>query len=154
MPAALDIPLGEDEVAFLCGQEGTLAACRTLGKFFYLENDEEEIILFTEPGDLIVASSFGVGEKVRRGLRCVLFQIRELGAPLIVLPKGHPASPRLKTVVSIGPRTRLSCKIQPGTHPEQDILCGPEEFHGLVIEGHSAGVRVEGFPGDIAVEIL
>jgi hypothetical protein len=154
MPEALEIPLREDEVAFLCGREGTLAAVKTLGKFFYLENDEDETILFTEPGDLIVASSFGVGEKIRRGLRCVLFQIRELDAPLIVLPKGHPASPRLKTVVSIGPRTRLSCKIQPGTHPEQDILCGPEEFHGLVIESHPAGVTVEGFPGEIAVERL
>jgi hypothetical protein len=152
MPAALKVPLGEDEIAFLCGQEGTLAAVKTLGKFYYLENEKEEMVLFTEPGDLIVASSFGVGEKVRRGLRCVLFQIRELDSPLIVLPKGHPASPRLKTVVSLGPRTRLSCKIQPGTHPEQDILCGPEEFHGLIIEADSAGVTVEGFQGDIAVE--
>jgi len=154
MPAALNIPLGEDEVAFLCGQEGTLAACKTLGKFFYLENEKEEMVLFTEPGDLIVASAFGVGEKVRRGLRCVLFQIRELGAPLIVLPKGHPASPRLKTVVSIGPRTRLSCQIQPGTHPEQEILCGPEEFHGLVIEASPGGASVNGFQGEIAVKKL
>jgi hypothetical protein len=152
MPEALKIPLGENEIAFLCGQEGTLAAVKTLGKFFYLENEVEEIVLFTEPRDLIVASSFGVGERIRRGLRCVLFQIRELDAPLIVLPKGHPASPRLKTVVSIGPRTRLSCEIQPGTHPEQDILCGPEEFHGLTIESDSAGARVEGYQGEIAVE--
>jgi len=152
MPAALRIPLEEDEIAFFCGQEGTLAAVKSLGKFYYLENEKEEMVLFTEPSDLIVASSFGVGEKVRRGLRCVLFQIRELDSPLIVLPKGHPASPRLKTVVSIGPRTRLSCKIQPGTHPEQDILCGPEEFHGLAIEAHPAGATVEGFQGEIAVE--
>jgi hypothetical protein len=125
---------------------------RPRGQFFYLENEKEEMVLFTEPRDLIVASSFGVGEKVRRGLRCVLFQIRELDSPLIVLPKGHPASPRLKTVVSIGPRTRLSCKIQPGTHPEQEILCGPEEFAGLTIEASSEGARVEGFGGEIAVE--
>jgi hypothetical protein len=154
MTAALKIPLAEDEIAFLCGREGTLAAVKSLGKFYYLENEREEMVLFTEPSDLIVASCFGVGGKVQRGLRCVLFQIRELDSPLIVLPKGHPASPRLKMVVSIGPRTRLSCKIQAGTHPEQDILCGPEEFHGLVIEADPGGMSVEGFQGKIAVKKL
>ncbi len=92
----------------------------------------------------MVASSFGVGEKVRRGLRCTLYQLRELEAPLIVLPKGHPASPRLKTVVSIGPRTRLSCKIQPGTHPEQNVLCGSEEFHELEVVAEPGGAEIKG----------
>jgi hypothetical protein len=73
--------------------------------------------------------------------------LRELGAPLIVLPKGHPASPRLKTVVSIGSHTRLSCTIQPGTHPEQDVLCGPDEFHGLEINAESGGARLKGCNG-------
>lgn len=130
---------------------------KTLGKFFYLETQADEIVLFTEPEDLMVASSFGVGEKVRRGLRCTIYQLRELDAPLIVLPKGHPASPRLKTVVSIGPRTRLSCQIQPGTHPEQEMLCGPEEFHGVEVTAMPGGAEITGFgedSGEIAVEKL
>ncbi len=130
---------------------------KTLGNFFYLETQVEEVVLFTEPDDLMVASSFGVGEKVRRGLRCTIYQLRELEAPLIVLPKGHPASPRLKTVVSIGPRTRLSCKIQPGTHPEQDILCGSEEFHGLEVLAMPGGAAIKGFDegsSEIVVEKL
>jgi hypothetical protein len=148
------ISIEEDEVAYLCGLSGTLALAKTLGNFFYLETEADEVVLFTDPDDLMVASSFGTGEKIRRGLRCTIFQLRELGTPLIVLPKGHPASPRLKTVVSIGSRTHLSCKIQPGTHPEQDILCASEEFHGLEVQGVSGGTEVEGFLGEILIEKL
>ncbi len=148
----MHISLEEDEIAYLCGLSGTLAVAKTLGNFFYLETEADEVVLFTEPDDLMVASSFGTGETIRRGLKCTIFQLRELGAPLIVLPKGHPASPRLKTVVSIGSRTRLSCQIQPGTHPEQDILCAGEEFHGLEVRSVSGGAEVEGFQGEILIE--
>jgi hypothetical protein len=153
----MQITIGADEVAYLCGRTGTFAVAKTLGKFFYLETQADEIVLFTEPEDLMVASSFGVGEKVRRGLRCTIYQLRELDAPLIVLPKGHPASPRLKTVVSIGPRTRLSCKIHPGTHPEQDVLCGPEEFHAMEVLAAPGGAAIMGLDensGKIIVDKL
>ncbi|VVB66911.1 Uncharacterised protein [uncultured archaeon] len=150
----MHISLEEDEIAYLCGLSGTLALAKTLGNFFYLETEADEVVLFTEPDDLMVASSFGTGEMIRRGLKCTIFQLRELGAPLIVLPKGHPASPRLKTVVSIGSSTRLSCQIQPGTHPEQDILCAGKEFHGLEVLGVSGGAEVEGFSGEILIEKL
>ena len=151
----MHIPLKEDEIAYIEGENGTVALAKSKGHFFYLETKQKEIILFTEPDDLMVASSFGRGEKIRRGLHCTLFQLRELEAPLIVLPKGHPASPRLKTVVSIGSSTRLSCKIQPGTHPEQNVLCGSEEFHGLEIIAEPGGAEIRGWPEDggmVAVE--
>ena len=141
---AMHILIKEDEIAYLVGRRGTLAIAKTKGNFFYLETESEEIVLFTDPEDLMVASSASVGEKVMRGLRCTIYQLRELGAPLIVLPKGHPASPRLKTVVSIGPRTRLSCKIRPGTHPEQDVLCGSEEFHGSQVLAKPGGAEILG----------
>jgi len=143
----MHILLKEDEIAYLVGRSGTIAVAKTKGIFFYLETETAEIVLFTEPEDLMVASSFGEGEKVRRGLRCTLYQLRELGTPLIVLPKGHPASPRLKVVVSIGPRTRLSCKIRPGTHPEQNVLCGSEEFHELEVRAEPGGAEIKGIAG-------
>lgn len=146
------IQLKDDEIAYILGRTGTVALAKTLGNFFYLDTDVEEVVLFTEPQDLIVASAFGTGEKIRRGLKCTIFQIRELNSPLIVLPKGHPASPRLKSVVSIGPRTKMSCEIQPGTHPEQDVLCGSEEFQGLEVLADPYGAVVNGFFGDITVE--
>ena len=143
------VQLKDDEIAYLLGQIGTVALAKTLGNFFYLDTDVEEVVLFTEPQDLIVASAFGTGERIRRGLRCTIFQIRELNSPLIVLPKGHPASLRLKSVVSIGSRIKMSCKIQPGTHPEQDVLCGTEEFHGLEVMADPDGAVVNGFSGKI-----
>lgn len=140
----MHIIIKEDEIAYLAGLSGTIAIAKTNGNFFYLETESEEVVLFTDPEDLIVASSIGVGEKIRRGLCCTIYQLRELGAPLIVLPKGHPASPRLKTVVSIGGSTRLSCKIEPGTHPEQDVLCGSEEFHGAKVLATPDGAEILG----------
>ena len=143
------VQLKDDEIAYLLGQTGTVALAKTLGNFFYLDTDVEEVVLFTEPQDLIVASAFGTGEKIMRGLRCTVYQIRELNSPLIVLPKGHPASPRLKSVVSIGKWTKMSCEIQPGTHPEQDVLCGPEEFHDLEVLADPDGAVVNGFFGKV-----
>ena len=145
----MHISFKNDEIAYLCGKESTIAFTKTRGNFFYLETQSEETILFTEPEDLIVASAFGIGDKILRGLQCTLYQLRELGAPLIVLPKGHPASPRLKVVVSIGPSTRLSCKIQPGTHPEQDVLCASEEFSNLEILAEPGGAEAKGFSLDM-----
>ena len=141
---AMHILFKEDEIAYFLGRKGTLALAKTKGYFFYLETETEEIVLFTQPEDLIVASSMDVGEKVMRGLCCTIYQLRELGAPLIVLPIGHPASPRLKTVVSIGDRTRLSCKILPGTHPEQDVLCGSDEFHEMEVLAEPGGAEIVG----------
>ncbi len=148
----MQIEVREDNVAILRGREGTVALVKALGRSFFLDGPDEEIVLFTDPEDLIVASSFGVGEKVEKGLICTLFQIRELGSPLIVLPKGHKASPRLKTVVSLGERTRLSCRIQPGTHPEQDVLCAAEELDGLEIVAVPGGALIEGFEGQVHLE--
>jgi len=141
---SMHIIIKEDEIAYIKGSRGTLAIAKTNGNFFYLETESEEVVLFTDPEDLIVASSQGVGEKVMRGLCCTIYQLRELGAPLIVLPKGHRASPRLKTVVSIGESTHLSCKIEPGTHPEQDVLCGSEEFHGAQVLARPGGAEILG----------
>lgn len=153
----MHISFKDDEIAYLCGHTGTVAMAKSLGNFFYLDTEVEEIVLFTEPDDLLVASSFGTGEKVLRGLRCTIYHTRELGSPLIVLPKGHPASPRLKIVMSIGPKTRMSCKIHPGTHPEQDVLCGSEEFHELEVMGVPGGAEVAGiesFSGKVLIEKL
>jgi hypothetical protein len=141
---AMHIVIEQDEIAYLVGLTGTLAIAKTKGNFFYLETESEEIVLFTDREDLVVASSQGIGEKVMRGLCCTIYQLRELGAPLIVLPKGHPASPRLKTVVSIGPSTSLSCRIEPGTHPEQDVLCGSEEFHAGQVLAKPGGAEILG----------
>ncbi len=145
------IPLNYDEMLLLKGKEGTLGIVKAGDHTqFFLETEKEEILLALDPEDILVASGFGTDEKTVNGIKCVLYMIREVGSPFIVLPKNHPASRRLRVVVCAGARTRLSCSITPGTHPEQDILCGAGEFDGLEITGVNGGVELEGFTsGDI-----
>jgi hypothetical protein len=136
------IQLKSDEMLLVRGKEGTLGIIKVgENKQFLLETDTEEIILALEPEDLLVASGFGIDKTIINGLKCVLYMIREVGSPFIALPKKHPASKRLKIVVSAGDRTRLSCTIKPGTHPEQDVLCGAGEFDGVEISGVKDGVE-------------
>ena len=117
------IPLNYDELLMLRGKEGTLGMVKAgENTQYFIETEKEEILLALEPEDVLVASGFGTDEKTLNGIKCVLYMIREVGSPFIVLPKNHPASKRLKVVVSAGGRIRLSCSITPGTHPEQDIL--------------------------------
>jgi hypothetical protein len=142
------IPLNNDEMLLLRGKEGTLGIVKAgENAHFFLETEKEEILLALEPDDLLVASGFGTDKKVINGLKCTLYMIREVGSPFIVLPKKHPASKRLKIVVSAGDRTRISCRIIPGTHPEQDILCGSAEFDGVEVRGVKGGVEFENLTG-------
>lgn len=136
------IPLNTGEMLLVRGKEGTLGIVKVgENKQFFLETDTEEIILALESEDLLVASGFGIDETIIKGLKCILFMIREVGSPFIALSKKHPASKRLKIVVSAGDRTRVSCSITPGTHPEQDVLCGSDEFDGVEISGVKDGVE-------------
>jgi hypothetical protein len=149
------IPLNENEMLLVRGKEGTLGIVKAGNKGqFFLETETEEIILALDPEDLLVASGFGVDDTTIKGLKCVLFMIREVGSPFIVLPKKHPASKRLKTVVSCGSKTRLSCSITPGTHPEQDILCGSDEFDGIEVSGVKGGVEFKNLTGGRIDRIL
>ncbi|MBW6519009.1 MAG: hypothetical protein K0A89_10985 [ANME-2 cluster archaeon] len=136
------IPLHDTEMLMLRGNSGVIGIVKAgTNNLFFLETDEEEIVLGLEPDDLLVSSGFDTKKSTLDGVKCVLYMIREVGTPLIVLPKHHPASKRLKIVVSVGPRTRISCDITPGTHPEQDVLCGVDEFSGVEIVGVPGGVE-------------
>jgi hypothetical protein len=142
-----NISLKESEILLLRGTAGIVAIVKVgpNGQFF-LETENEEIVLGLESHDLIVASSLSVNEKTEKGLKCILYMIREIRSPLIVLPKNHPASPRLPIVVSAGEKTILSCNITPGTHPNQDVLCGSKEFDSMEITGTLEGVQIKNLP--------
>jgi len=175
------IPLGANEILFVKGKAGVLAIAKVgTQREFLVETPEKEIYLFASPEDLIVASGFYAslnasdsnssssenggnsgGSEVKkraaenallRGLKCVIFMLRELNSPLIVLPKGHPATKRLRTVVSVGKRIVLSCEITPGTHPEQHLLCSPSEFNGVEILAYKGGVLLKGLSDAVSLE--
>ena len=83
-------------------------------------------------------------EKYEKGIRALAYITRDIESPIIVLPKEHPASKRLKMVLSVGENVRLDCGIRPGTHPEQDILCSCDSLSGLNIIKSKDGVIIEG----------
>jgi hypothetical protein len=139
------IPLNATQLLLVRGKTGTLAIIKVGEKRqFLVETPDREIVLGVGPDAVLVASGFGTADRIVNGLRCVLYMIREVGSPLIVLPKDHPASARLKIVLAVGSRIVLSCNITPGTHPEQHLLCAMPEFEGVEILGVEGGVELQG----------
>ncbi|MDI6723579.1 MAG: hypothetical protein QMD61_02915 [Methanobacterium sp.] len=148
------IRITPDEILFLIGNSGELGIVKAGNKkqIFIGMPNKEEIVVFLEPEDLIAVSSFDSGEKAEKGIRCMIYLLRELNAPITVLPENHPTSNRLPMVVATGDHVRLNCNIVPGTHPEQDILCACEDLSGLEISASNEGVNIDGVIKDFKVE--
>jgi hypothetical protein len=144
-------PVGDD---YLCiqGSRSFLLVGRVLSPFhLFIETSSRENSQYLEAGDLVAVSAPEGGET---GQAMILLElVREYHAPLVVLPKDHPGSKRLKMVVSAGDRIELNCSIQRGTHPEQHLLCGSEEMAGLVLKKVDDGVEIARGE-DLSVKIL
>lgn len=139
--------VGPDDILFLTDGSNTVGIIKASGlRRVFIETDSEEIVQFLEPEDLIAASCFFGGDPGKRSAKSMLCLVRDGEVPLVVLKKDHPATKRMRLVVSAGENISLSSCIMPGTHPEQDVLCGRGEMDGLVIKGIPGGVVVEG-PG-------
>jgi hypothetical protein len=138
--------LPDDEIIFLRGSSGVvgLAKFRRRGNIFIGTPELEEISLSMGPEDLIAVSAFNTGPGVEKGIKSMIYLLRDMGAPLVVLPDNHPSSKRLPLVVSCGNFIRLDCNITPGTHPEQDILCACNDLSGTEIRATTDGVEIEG----------
>jgi len=148
------IGLSPNEILFLIGSSGELGLSKT-GRdkqIFIGTPEKEEIVLFLGKDDLIAVSTFNAGLKEEIGIKSMIYLIKEFSSPIIVLPKDHPTSKRLKMVVACGDRIRLDCNVQAGTHPEQDILCTCEDLSGLNITAVPDGVEIEGLIKDYKIE--
>jgi hypothetical protein len=134
------IPLDADEILFVRSADGVIGVVKSgAARQLFIETVDDEIVMTVDPEDLLVASGFSNDRTTINAIICTLALIRDAGSPLIVLPKHHPASARLKVVASVGKRTVMRCDIQKGTHPEQDVLCGSVGLNGLEVissEGH------------------
>ena len=111
-------------------------------QIFIGTSEGDEVVQFLQADDLIAVSIFSVGKKAEKGIRCMVHLIKEHNSPIVVLPEDHPTSKRLSMVVSCGEFIKLDCNIQPGTHPEQDILCACEDLSGIEIHGVDGGVVI------------
>jgi hypothetical protein len=140
------LPLPPDEVLFLRGSTGVVGVAKFAreGSIFMGTPDLEEIVIFMGKEDLIAVSAFNTDPTVEKGIKSMIYLLREMGTPLVVLPNGHPTSHRLPLVVSCGDLVRLDCQIQPGTHPEQDILCACNDLSGTEIKATRNGVEIKG----------
>jgi hypothetical protein len=134
------IPLDADEILFVRSADGVIGVVKSgAARQLFIETVDDEIVMTVDPEDLLIASGFSNDRTTTNAIICTLALIRDSGSPLIVLPKHHPASARLKVVASVGKRTVVRCDIQKGTHPEQDVLCGSLGLNGLEVssvEGH------------------
>ncbi|MBM4241775.1 MAG: hypothetical protein FJ150_08975 [Euryarchaeota archaeon] len=148
------IRIGHNEILFLIGDSGTLGIAKASKnkEIFIGMPDNDEIIMFLEPEDLIVVSAFDTGAEIEEGIRCMLYLLREVDSPIVVLPENHPTSRRLKMVVAAGDHIRLDCDITPGTHPEQDILCACQDLSGIEITASPEGVEINGSVKKFKVE--
>ncbi|WP_241647976.1 alpha/beta hydrolase [Methanoculleus taiwanensis] len=150
MPDRMHVPLGEglllirgEHSFLLIGKAGRRYALR-------FETFEKEYSETVEPDDLIVVSGPEGGSVEAAGM--LLELVRGNHIPLVILPKGHPGSKRLKMVVSVAPEILLACDIQRGTHPEQHLLCSSGELAGMRISGAEGGVEIERMPPCTTVE--
>jgi len=143
----------DDGYLVLEGASSYLAVARALRRLpLCIETVEGELVQGLDVDDLIAASAPSGGPLAPALMLIEL--VRRYGLPLVVLPKGHRGSRRLRVVVSAGPSIRIACDIQRGTHPEQDVLCGADEFAGLVLRGVPGGIEVEGGSPRLAIRRL
>jgi hypothetical protein len=148
------IRIDNNQILFLIGNSGELGIVKAGEKkqIFIGMPDKEEIVAFLEPEDLIAVSAFDTGEKAEKGIRSLLYLLKELNFPITVLPENHPTSSRLPMVVATGDYIRLNCNIVPGTHPEQDILCACEDLSDTEITATEEGVDILGYSKKFKIE--
>ncbi|NPV50660.1 MAG: hypothetical protein HPY60_05625 [Candidatus Methanofastidiosum sp.] len=139
---SLFVPLGSEEILFISRNDFFLGLVKTLGKSFFLETDEEEIVLGTGNEDILAVSSLVNDIKMKSIMISALYSIRELSFPLVILNKGHPASKRLKLLYGCGDKILLDSCIEAGTHPDQHLLCSREDLSGLCILAKKDGVEI------------
>lgn len=150
----VEIPLQYNEIIFLKGNTGTVGVAKFAknGQIFIGTPDTDEIVMFLEKEDIIAVSSLKNSSYSENGIKSLIFLLRDVGAPLVVLPSDHPTSKRLPLVASCGEKIRLNCNITPGTHPEQDILCACDELSGLEIKAIKGGLDIKGHLKEFKIE--
>ena len=111
-----------------------------------IETKDAEVFQGVHRGDLIVVSAPEGGDPEQARMLCEL--VRTYRQPLVVLPKGHPGSSRLRMVLSVAPAVMPRTDILRGTHPEQDVICSSGELSGLGMAAEGKFVRFSGFDPD------
>lgn len=108
-----------------------------------IETTDAEVFQGVHRGDLVVVSAPEGGDPEQARMLCEL--VRTYRQPLVVLPKGHPGSPRLRMVISVAPEIIPKADIIRGTHPDQDVICSSGELSGMGMKADGEYVCITGF---------
>lgn len=78
-------------------------------------------------------------------MKSMVHLVRDLEAPVVVLPKGHPSLKRSVVLLAVGREIKVTSKIEGGAEPEIGVLCAPSpELDDLHLIGVEGGVLVRG----------
>jgi hypothetical protein len=142
-----------DRIVLIRGQSSFLLCARAGRKFpLMIETFDSEYVQGIHPDDIIAVSAPEGGELTPA--RYLLDLVRRYDQPVLVLPRGHPGSGRLRYVISAGPNILLSCEIVRGTHPEQHLICSSAELAGLELSGENGVIQINGLTDALKWEYL
>lgn len=139
-----------DDLLLVEGKNSFLLIGRALAPFtLYIESLHDETSQGVHADDLVAVSSPEGGAIEPAAM--LLELVRRYHTPLVVLPKDHPGSPRLKLVVSVSREILTSCTIRRGTHPEQHLLCSSDELAGIQLRGEAGSVIAASIPEGVTL---
>jgi len=145
----MNYPL-QDELLLIRGTRSFLLVAKTTEKFaLCIETMHEEYCQGIQPGDLVVISA-PEGGAIEPALMLTEL-VRTYHLPLLVLPKSHPGSRRIRYVVSVGTEISTNCSILRGTHPEQHLICSSDELGGITLKTTGTGVDLLHVPGEVSL---
>ncbi len=116
-----------------------------------IETPSDEYCQGIGPDDLLVVSAPEGGEPEAAVMLIEL--LRRFHTPLVVLPKDHPGSKRLRYVVSAGPVIEANCSIRRGTHPEQHLICASAGLSGMTLRSVPGGCEMGNLPPGAIAEV-
>ena len=143
----------KDDLLILEGNNSFLLTGRAENSFLlYIETFQDETSQSVQEDDLVVVSCPEGGGIEPAAM--LLELVRRYHTPLVVLPKNHPGSSRLKMVVAVSREILTSCTIRRGTHPEQHLLCSSEELTGIHLKGEAGNVIADNIPKGVSIRSL
>ncbi|OPX67669.1 MAG: hypothetical protein A4E37_01327 [Methanoregulaceae archaeon PtaB.Bin056] len=147
------VQVRKDTLLLARGKTSFLLAGNAGSRFpLCIETYEGEYCQTLEPTHVVAVSAPEGGSTEAAWMLIELVRTHRL--PLIVMPRSHPGSRRLRYVVSAGEEILLSCTIERGTHPEQHLLCSSEEMGGIRLVGTTSGILVSSVPEGVDLGVV
>lgn len=126
------------------GSQGFLGTAKAGKKgVLYLALPSNEAPMPYEEEDFLVVAVRKPGRPLL--MKCTIHLVRDLEAPVAVLPKGHPSLKRNIVLLAMGPEVEVTARVEGGAEPRVGVLCAPSpELDGNHLIGVRRGVLVRG----------